>query len=247
MSRWTCALAAAVATGLLASPAAAQELDISADESPRNMALELHVGPYTPSIDSQFRDATPYQDVFGNDGAILFGVHADYQLWQDFGSVAVGGGMRYGRVEGTALRADGGQTTDSTTLQFIPLKADVIYRFDWPAVEYGVPFVPYAKLGLDYVVWWITNNRDEVANAFGPDGKGRAGRGGTFGWHFAIGGQLLLDFLEPATATRFDQETGVNNSYLFAEFAVNQVNDFGTGGSFDLSDNAFSAGLMFEF
>ena len=216
-------------------------------ESERQMMLEVHMGSYQPGIDSQFEDGTPYADAFGTDSATLIGAHLDYQVFQAFGSLAIGGGIRYGAVKGNAIAADGSSATDETGLHLMPATLSVIYRFDWAAQRFGFPLIPYAKGGLSYVVWWMTNGRGEVANAYDPDGVGRVGMGGTMGWHAGGGVQLLLDWFAPGMALVFDDESGVNNSYFFAEYMIHQVNDFGSATSLELSDEALSLGLMFEF
>lgn len=239
-------LASAVLAALLLLPTAASA-DERGRDSPRHMMLELHVGPYKPNIDSQFSNATPYADTFGGGTMILFGVHWDYQFFQKFGSLAIGAGARFGMKKGHALDNSGARTSDDTKLRMLPLQADITYRFDYAAIRWGVPLVPYARGGLTYALWWVLNGRGEIASAYGAGGDGRTGRGGTFGWHAAVGLQFLLDWIDTSVAREFDEEVGVNNSYLFAEVSFNQLNDFGSSESFDLSDRTVSFGLMFEF
>jgi len=216
-------------------------------ESPRSMMLELHVGAYTPNVDSQFADAQPWQDIFGTKSMTLLRMHLDYQLWQAHGSLAIGGGIGYGWITGNALDADGEFTQDEVGFKTVPMTASLVYRWDWPAVRFSFPLVPYLKAGLTAVGWWTTNARGEIANVRGPDGKGRVGQGITFGWHAGGGLQFLLDILSPGMAREFDNEVGVNNSYIFAEFMYSDVSDFGSDSSIRLGDTAFSFGLMFEF
>ena len=120
------------------------------------------------------------------------------------------------------------------------------YRFDWLAQKFKVPLVPYFKGGMTYSVWWVTNGSGEIANTYDLEGEGRAGYGGTFGLHVGGGLQFLLDWFGAGMAAEFDSEIGVNNSYIFFEYAYHSVNDFGSETSFDLGDANFSAGLMFE-
>jgi len=238
--RWSKTLALAV---LLVGLMAAQ----SSAETPRSMMFEFHVGPYVPQVDRAFKYSSPYSDVFGDESMVMFGVHLDFQLFQDFGSVAIGGGARIGWVEGQALNLDGTASADPTLLHTLPLTATVTYRFDWMAREWNVPIVPYGKVGLTYTVWWVLNGNGEIANTYDLAGVGRAGHGGTFGFHAAGGVQLLLDWFGLGMAAEFDTEVGVNNSYLFVEYGYHSVNDFGSAESLDLGDATFSAGLMFEF
>ncbi len=216
-------------------------------QSPRSMMLELHVGSYEPDIDTEFSGPTPYNDIFGSDSVLLFTAHLDRQIYQGIGSFAIGGSLGYGWVDGQALSDQDLETDDETSLNLLPLKLTATYRFDWGAVYHGVPLVPYLKAGLNYTLWWVTNAQDDIANTRDPEGVARAGQGGTMGWHVGAGLQLLLDFFAPFMATEFDEEAGVNNSYLFAEYSINRVDDFGSDDSWNLGDDTLSFGLMFEF
>ena len=46
---------------------------------------------------------------------------------------------------------------DTTALNIVPLSIMAVYRFDYLALRYKIPFVPYFKIGLAYYVWWIEN------------------------------------------------------------------------------------------
>lgn len=210
--------------------------------------LEFHFGTYTPQVDEQFKTATPWKDVFGTDSMTLIGLHADYEVWKGHGTLAIGGGAAYGWISGGALTTDATTTTkDSVGFNIVPLQANVIYRWDWAAVEHGVPFVPYVKAGLVATIWWATDAGDSIAKTDDLEGVSRTGQGVTFGWQVGGGIQFLLDVLAPGTASEFDEESGVNNSFIFAEFMHSDVNDFGSSTSINLGDDALSFGLMFEF
>ena len=218
-----------------------------AAESPRSMMFEFHLGPYTPQVDRAFEKSAPYNDIFGDEAMMMFGAHMDYQFFQRFGSIALGGGARIGWVEGLALNEDESKSSDQTSLHVLPLTATLTYRFDWMSQNWNLPIVPYGKVGLTYTVWWVTNGNDEIANTYDKDDVGREGHGGTFGFHAGGGVQILLDWFGEGMAAEFDTEAGVNNSFLFFEYAYHSVNDFGSKTSIDLGDETFSAGLMFEF
>jgi hypothetical protein len=239
MNRALILCAALVVAGLAAPSADAA--------SPRTSMFEIHLGSYLPAVDDQFDGASPYADTFADDSPLLVGFHGDRQFWQEFGSLAVGVGARYGSVSGAARLEDGTESSDSTELHLLPLTLSLVYRLDVAAERWNIPLVPYGKAGLNYTLWWIFNGRGEVSNAWGTDGEGHAGSGGTMGW-FASGGlQLLLDFFSQDMATEFDTESGVNSSYLFAEYTMSEVNDFGSAESLDLSSEHLSFGMMFEF
>jgi hypothetical protein len=74
----------------------------------------------------------------------------------------------------------------------------------------------------------------------------RTAQGGIAGLHGALGMRLLLDVFEPRAAKGFDLEMGVNHSYLFAEYQVMSINNFGDKNSIDLSDSVLMFGLAFD-
>jgi hypothetical protein len=67
------------------------------------------------------------------------------------------------------------------------------------------------------MVWWATKGAS-IDNTDGLDGQGvRFGFAGTGGL------ALDLNFLDPRLARDFDTSIGVNHTYLFAEFTLNQM------------------------
>jgi len=234
----TRSLVAALTALALTSPALA--------ESPRSMMLELHGGSYAPAVDSGLAGGTPWKDTFGSGAMTLLRLHLDYELWQAHGTLALGAGFGYGWVDGKARNAAGEATNDAVGFNLLPLQVSLVYRWDWPAVTYGFPLVPYGKIGLTGAFWWATDAKNDIANAQ-DGGTGRAGRGLTWGWHAAGGLMFLLDVFSESMAIGFDSESGVNNSYLFAEYQHTVLSDFGSGQSLILSDDALSFGLAFEF
>jgi len=230
-----------VALSLLALPTGA-----AADETPQTMAMEVRLGTYQPSIDSEFDDGSkPLEDIFGSESAWMLGAEIDVQLWHGFGSLGVFTSAGWGYLEGKGLSVDGTQASDATTFSLVPVVLGGVYRFDVLATRFNIPLVFALKGGFDYTFWWIRDGLDEVTESVETD-KTMPGYGGTYGLHWAASLHLLLDFFEPHTAKVFDNDIGVNNSYLFAEYVGSWVNDFGSDTSFDLSHNGFVFGLAFE-
>lgn len=215
-------------------------------ESPRSMMLELHGGTYAPEVDSEFSEQTPWKDTFGSGSMTMLRAHLDYQLWQGHGSLAIGAGLGYGWIDGKARNAEGEKTDDAVGFNLMPLQVSVVYRWDWAAVEHGVPLVPYGKVGVTGAFWWATDAKDDISNTQNGTG-GREGRGLTWGWHASAGLMFLLDVFSSSMAIGFDSESGVNNSYIFAEYQHTSLDDFGSAKSIVLSDDALSFGLAFEF
>ena len=203
------------------------------------MMFELKAGSYNPDGLGE-----TYEQFFGDDTPTLYEVELDYQLYRGFGSVAIGGAMGYASADGYALTVDEEQSIDETGLSFMPWRLMLIYRFDYLATRFNIPFVVYGKLGVDYYMWWITDGSGDVALNDG----GASGSGGSFGWNGTVGVAFLLDWLAPRMASGFDVEWGVNNSYLFAELLYANIDGFGSGSALDLSnDGSLQIGFALEF
>jgi len=216
-------------------------------ETPRSMMLELHGGGYAPDVDSALDGGTPWADIFGSGSMTMLRLHLDYQIWQDFGSLAIGAGVGYGWIDGKARDEEGEATEDQVGFNLVPMTLSVVYRWDWAAINHSVPFVPYVKVGLTGAFWWATDAKDSVSNTRDSQGNAREGSGLTLGWHVGGGVMFLLDVFSASMAAGFDNEAGVNNSYLFVEYLYTSIDDFGSADSLVLSDNALSFGLAFEF
>ena len=102
--------------------------------------------------------------------------------------------------------------------------------------------MPYAKIGLNYTIWTVTNGNGDVAWSGNIKGQG-----GTMGWQAAVGLSLRLDFLDPGAARGFDADSGVNHTYAF--FELDHVNGSGLYRKdvLRVGDDTWFAGLMFEF
>ena len=216
--------------------------------------MELRMGPYRPDIDSEFQSRPaaerPHQLYFGNKRRLLSQVELDYQLWNGFGSLGIGAQIGYFRETAKAFVDPGDGVTpsvrsgDTTRLMLVPTSLSLVYRFDVAAVRLGIPLVPYAKAGLDWVYWSVTNGNGDVTVDKGSSGKGR---GDATGFHGAVGLSLLLDVFDPGASQEFDSETGVNHTYLFFELAHYEINGLGSKAQPRLGDTTWSTGFMFEF
>jgi len=213
--------------------------------TPRWFHAELKFGPYKPDVDKEFGGgATPYKDIFGGGLRLMTQLTADVMFLKLHGSLGVGGTFGYFQAKGKALTEDGEPSADKTTLQFMPFVLSLVYRWDYPIYKWGFPLVPYVRVGVAYAVYWITSGNGNTA-AFE---QGHKARGGTWGYQVNLGLAFLLDVLEQSSAKKMDMEIGINHSYLFVEFVHNQLNDFGSKSSIDLSMRySLLAGLAVEF
>ncbi len=230
------------ALGVLA--AATAHADVMFGESPRNFMLEVKAGPYIPLVVRSFpTDMGPFKKTFNGVPLILAEIELDFEIFQRVGNLSVGLSGGYTEKFGKAQDANGNEASASTGLRLVPIKLLAIYRFDYFALRKSVPLVPYVKLGLVGMPWWITNGSDiEVA-------EGNRGAGVKFGAVGVLGLSVLLDVLDNRLSRDFDNSMGVNHSYLFAEFAFQEVNNFQAVAplQLDFSSRHFMFGLGFEF
>ncbi len=224
---------------LAASPVLAQE-------TPQNMAAEIRFGFYKPNMDGEFSGNGPYESSFGKDSMLMFSGELDWQFWRPFGSLGVFGTAGYSWVKGKGLLEEGTKSSDETKLKMVPLDMGLVYRFDVLAKKYEIPFVLALKGGLTYAFWWMTDGQGDTSSWTSAGGNEIEGTGGTWGLNGAVALHLHLDIFEPHTAKIFDNELGVNNSYLFIEYGVHWLNDFASSKSLDLTDHGLTFGLAFE-
>ncbi|WP_163996834.1 MXAN_2562 family outer membrane beta-barrel protein [Pyxidicoccus caerfyrddinensis] len=210
--------------------------------SPRTGAIVLRLGGYRPLIDEEeaLNGATPYKDTFGDASLLLFEAELQRFFYQGIGTAGLSLSAGYGEKYAAARLSDGSKAGEQTALRVIPLGFNLFYKFDYAAFEWGIPLVPYGKLGLIYTPWWITKGSGtEVVG-------GNQGSGGKWGWGATAGVAFMLDVLEPRFARDFDSDLGVNHSYLFAEYIYADVNDFG-GGGLNLSSRRWMFGLALDY
>ena len=215
----------------------------------QSFAFEIKLGPHKPLIDrNPALSPDPYYSTFGTSPMLLGELELDYQFWRPFGSFAVG--FSFGYAEKFAPAVDATTTTmasESTGLRLFPMKLMLVYRFDWLAQKHNIPLVPYVKGGFVAEPFWITKGgKTETAD-------GMEGVGTRFGVAATVGLALQIDFLDPRLARDFDTSAGVNHTYLFAEWAITEVNNFGATNAkgepngFDFSSRSPMFGLAVEF
>jgi hypothetical protein len=220
--------------------------DIPADdgppaaESPRHWNVELRFGPYRPDVDSEFANggnpARPFAQTFGTSRRLMSQLEIDYQLLHRGGTLALGFGAGYYRASAASLSADlMTRSGDETALRVIPLSASLVFRADQLFRDTHIPFVPYAKAGLDCALWSVSDTA-----------KSGSWDGNTFGWHAAAGVAMTLGFLDPESARSLDQESGVNDAAVFFEVVHYGLDGIGSTPQLHLGDTTWFAGLMLE-
>lgn len=222
---------------------------VDTSETPRTMVLDLRFGSYRPNLDDAFttvaNQTPPYEETFSNASETMFLLNLEIIFLEQFGTLSGGLGVGFWDVEGATRRRTpqaGEDTTgaDKTTLQIIPTQMQLSYRLDY--WQESIPLVPLFRVGFDYYFWEVLDDDSEVTSFE----AGQPAEGGTWGTHVSIGAQLYLDFLAPGSASVFDREAGVNNSYLTFEYQIAKVDDFGAADSFRLGDETFLFGLTLD-
>lgn len=238
-------LALSVPMSVSAQDIHAEPAPLTPPESPIRAVVGLDFGQYKPGIDKEFDGAGPYDTMFGS-GGLLTELSLQWHVYQGIGKVSIGGSLGFFNKKGYAYSQAGEESADRTALMIIPMRLSAVYRFDYLQDRFNVPFVIAVKAGLDYSFWNVKNS-GMIADGATSDGRVFVGRGGTAGWHYGVTLYFWLNWLAPAMAASFDGSTGINNSYLYAEFLSTHMNNFGSKSSWDLSDNIFKFGLAFEF
>ena len=186
---------------------------------------------YYPQIDSEI-NGTPFKDVAGSQVRWLPSLTFGLAIPTKYIRISFIGGIGYTRFKGYAMRSDGTKSSDRTTMHFLPLKAELKLR-----PVYDFPLYPYIAGGIDYYPWWVR------------DGSSTTENGGTFGLHGTIGLMLSLNWMDPSSSKKMN-ENGVLNTCLFVGYKFEKINDFWRDNSFDLSNNMkynFEFGIVFEF
>jgi hypothetical protein len=218
-------------------------------ESPQSFAFELRFGPYRPEIDRAFATAQPYASTCGDDHHLAFGAELDWQAVRIpyIGTLGLGAAWNYVSMSANAkLRSTGEPSAETTKLKIMPMYGVGVLRIDQLARETAIPIVAYGKAGVGYALWSASNDLGVSEWTDPKTGEAIVGRGRTLGTHVAVGGMLLLDSFNPGAAAQLDQNTGVNNTYLFFEWMRAKLDGFEDHKSLRVGTTTWVTGLAFE-
>ncbi len=235
--------------------------EITRTESRQYGAAELKFGPYRPAVDDNpSLSGTPYQDIFHGDNMFLTVIELDWQIVHPPGfSVGLGGSFGFMQAYARALIVNPDETTeksaDYTVLNVMPFSLLAVFRVDALADYLNVPLVPTFKIGMNWYLWWTREGGETGSITWEDENEvqqSEKARGGTLGWQVSPGLALRLDQFDRKSARTFDNEIGVNHSYLFVEMLWAFVNHFGNDDHMNLSSSTFGnatimAGLALEF
>jgi hypothetical protein len=236
--------------------------------SPQHFALEFKFGLYSPHIDNtsgltgrpfaeEFNSQTADNPAAQPKGQPLFTLEFDWQFWHRFGSLALAASLGYnGRKTHSFQYIDNQATpctptvncvrsTDTNTLNIMPITLMLVYRFDVLALRWSVPVVPYLKVGLAYYFWFMQAGDGSLSKSL--DGKSQA-IGGVPGWVLQPGIAIMLDAIDKRAGAVLDTELGINHVYVFGELNYADVTGLGIfKDKINLSDTTWNVGLAFEF
>ncbi|MBU8894892.1 hypothetical protein DRW03_01370 [Corallococcus sp. H22C18031201] len=230
-----------IAALLFALPAMAQDITAPPMRSPRHGAVIFRGGGYMPRIDTE-KGLTkkPYKETFNDASLLVIELELQRFFYQGIGTAGMGLSVGYGEKYAPAKLDSGAASAEKTALKLVPLQLDAFYKFDYAAFEWGIPLIPYGKLGLVYTPWWMTKGSSTGLI------NGNKASGGKWGWAATGGVAFLLDVLEPRFARDFDSDLGVNHTFLFAEYSHVEVNNFGEAGLV-LSSRRWMFGLGLDY
>ena len=238
---------AALALATVSPSARAAESDFPKPQaSPQWFALEFRFAPYWPMIDSQpGLSGTPYKTIFGTMPRLLASFEIDAQVLKipHFGSLGPGFSFGYTQMSAPAplTGGNGALSGEQTNLEVFPMYLAAVLRIDVLLRDFKIPIVPYAKLGIATTLWRAFT--DSGTSTF----DGKTGFGATWGEQIALGGMLNLDWIDPRAAHELDNATGINHTYLFAEWMFANLDNFGSSSGLRVGTSTIAAGLAFEF
>jgi hypothetical protein len=140
---------------------------------------------------------------------------------------------------------------DTNKFRLFPASINAIYRFTYLDDEFGVPLVPYAKVGLAYDVWWIVAPSGDFASAC-TDGSDTMGctktnaYGASMGVVGSVGLSIRAERIDESAA-RSMRESGIEHAGFYGEYSVGKVDGFGSAKKLSVGDSTWFAGVDFEF
>ena len=211
----------------------------------QRFAFEVRVGPYTPRVDEAL-DSNPYEETFGTSQRWFAGFEVDWQVLRIERVLSFGPGFSFGYTKSNGkgfLVSTGERSAQATSLTILPMDLVGVLRVDALADNTPIPIVPYAKLGLGYALWWSVDG-DQVAEDDAANGA--RGEDMSYGYTWALGAMLRLDFLDVDEAATTRASSGIDHSYAFIEWHSSHLDAFGSNETMDVGNDAIVFGLALE-
>jgi hypothetical protein len=203
------ALVAVLVVTALASVVAPSAHAASVFDRGWSSSLAMRYGPFEP-VDGNIKK------VYGDDGHGVFFVEVGESIWGVLeGNIGLG---FYQEIGNAVAENDKEASAEHTMLTGLPISVGVNLRLDIMNEQFVVPF---AGTGFSYWLWrenWYVN----------PDVGGESSLiGGKGGRYMNAGISVRLDTLEPVRASVLKIRSGVEDSYLTAEWRRQDIGNDG--------------------
>ena len=228
-------------------------------ESPQHWALEFRGNLWAPNIDSdstlEAHHATPYKDTFGTLKRLAVQLEVDYQAVRipHLGTLgpAIGAGFTEMSNNTYILGHPDEPAAEQTTLDIFPMYAVAVLRADVLKRDLKIPLVPYVKGGVGLALWRASNDAGTSTYTIPASGTTKAvdvkGEGHTWGTQLAVGLMFNVDVFDQVGAGNLDQSTGINNTYVFAEYYDANLTGIGQSHPLLVGSSGWAFGLAVEF
>ena len=229
-------LAALVATGLgvgLAAPAHAQD---AVSDEPGLIDREAYNGTFVWRY-----GPVSFSD---KDVTAVLGESENQIMWFEFGPrlfpkkiqmLDLTFGIGRLREPGKLVNIQGTSSGEDSKLRAIPLSGDLTLRLQFIDEQW---VVPYASAGLEYWLW------SEDTNVNGDASDDGIVSGGKAGYHWALGGNILLDGFDRKRASLLRARTGIDDTWLTFQYRDQTVGD---GEGFDFNGTVIGVGLKVDY
>lgn len=213
----------------------------AAETGPRGLRVSFGFGTYTPSVDAELGDATPYEDVFGGSGWMIrpeVGWVAPLTFGQFSLSLSVGYFKKTAKSfkEGSDTRSGG-----DTSLQLVPVTGLAGLRVNWIEDWTGLPLHPYLELGLSYTFWEVEQGEGRTART--DDATGSGGSPGVVG---NLGVALALDQIDAHARRSLRENFGIHGTDLYLEWVYDRTLPLGEE-RLSVGASTWQLGLQFLF
>lgn len=198
------------------------------DESPKWATASLAVSWWFPA-DSN----TNYTGVYGSGGKAIWRLHFGIVPIARIVQLEFGGSFGFHQKGAYQVGVSSSSVSgENVMMTLTPFRVGMKLGFD-PLPEF--PVVPYAQLGLDYILWKEHSSSDEV-------------KGGKGAWHYGFGLALLLDKLEPMQASRNDASAGLNDAFITIDGTkLEYLEAWQQDNALDLTGWQLTVGLKLDF
>ncbi|MCB9764866.1 MAG: hypothetical protein H6739_34135 [Alphaproteobacteria bacterium] len=155
-----------------------------------------------------------FQTAYGASGHRTLDLEAGIQLWR---VLEFDAGLGLIRKSGSELAISTLDATgEDTKLTALPLSLSGTLRLDFFD---GQPIVPFAGAGIDWWLWRERTGTPTVDTLFEMDAEG----GDFLGYHYTLGGNILLDWLQKDRASLARARWGIHDTYLTVEWSRNEM------------------------